>query len=88
MQNDDTTIANFGEQADDLMTEMAAAGMHGMSKAQADLVVRMGVMLDFAALLECGSSTIKYWKNNGRIADWAKVKVEALYRGMQVREAA
>lgn len=49
MQNDDTTIANFGEQADDLMTEMAAAGMHGMSTAQADLVVRMGVLLDFAA---------------------------------------
>lgn len=181
MQSNDTTIANFGEQADDLITEMAAAGMHGMSTAQADIVVRMGVMLDFAArrfeaaqenagpkmaaiinraanhalamrchnatlrgvagaemiedlcdiamgryiiekpaaveivvgpedpgmtveeammmvkatsqrhfaaLLECGSSTIKYWKNNGRIADWAKVKVEALYRGMQVREAA
>lgn len=48
MQNDDTTIFNFGEKADEVMEELAAAGMHGMSTAQADLVVRMGRMLDFA----------------------------------------
>ena len=176
MQDDDTTVFSFGERADELMTAMAAAGLHGMSAAQADLVVEMGKLLDFAArrfsfvarlpgpqaraliskaanhalamrthgatlrgpsgaemiedlcdiamgryiiekpaaveivvepedlgmtveeamtmvkatsqrhfaaLLECGSSTIKYWKNNGRIADWAKAKVETLYRGMQ-----
>ena len=49
MQNDDTTIFNFGERADEAMTEMAAAGMHGMSTVQADLVVRMGELLDFAS---------------------------------------
>lgn len=48
MQNDDTTIFNFGEKADEVMEELAAAGFHGMSKAQADLVVRMGELLDFA----------------------------------------
>jgi len=48
MQNDDTTISNFGEKADEVMEELAA-GMHGMSTAQADLVVRMGELLDFAA---------------------------------------
>ena len=31
------------------MTEMAAAGFHGMSNAQADIVVRMGKLLDRAA---------------------------------------
>ena len=31
------------------MTEMAAAGFHGMSNAQADIVVRMGKLLDLAA---------------------------------------
>lgn len=51
MKHDDTTIFNFGERADEAMTEMAAAGMHGMTKAQADLVVRMGELLDFAARL-------------------------------------
>lgn len=181
MQNDDTTVFSFGERADELMTALSATGLRGMSAAQADLVVEMGKLLDFAArrfesaqenawpkmaaiinraanhalamrmhgatlrgvagaemiedlcdiaighyiiekpavveivvepeepgmtveeamtmvkatsrrhfaaLLECGSSTIKYWENNGRIADWAKVKAETLYRGMQVREAA
>lgn len=51
MQNDDTTIFNFGEKADEVMEELAAAEMHGMSAAQADLVVRMGELLDFAARL-------------------------------------
>jgi len=49
MQNDHITLSGFGEQADDLMTEMAAAGFHGMSDAQADIVVRMGKLLDLAA---------------------------------------
>ena len=49
MQNDDTTIFDFSERADEVMEELAAAGMHGMTKAQADLVVRMGELLDFAA---------------------------------------
>lgn len=49
MQSDHTTIFEIGEQADDLMTEMAAAGFHGMSNAQADIVVRMGRLLDRAA---------------------------------------
>lgn len=49
MQDDFTTLSAFGEQADDLMTEMAAAGFHGMSNAQADIVVRMGKLLDRAA---------------------------------------
>jgi hypothetical protein len=49
MHNDDITISEFGEAADDVMTELAAAGLHGMSTAQADLVVRMGKLLDFAA---------------------------------------
>lgn len=177
MQDDDTTVFSFGERADELMTALSATGLRGMSAAQADLVVEMGKLLDFAArrfsfvarlpgpqaraliskaanhalamrchnatlrgvagaemiedlcdiamgryiiekpavveivvepeepgmtveeamtmvkatsqrhfaaLLECGSSTIKYWKNNGRIANWAKVKVETLYRGMGV----
>lgn len=51
MKHDDTTIFNFGEKADEVMEELAAAGMHGMSTAQADLVVRMGELLDFAARL-------------------------------------
>lgn len=49
MKHDDTTIFNFGERADEVMEELAAAGLHGMSAAQADLVVRMGELLDFAA---------------------------------------
>lgn len=49
MKHDDTTIFNFGERADEVMEELAATGMHGMSAAQADLVVRMGELLDFAA---------------------------------------
>lgn len=49
MQDDDITISEFGEAADDVMTELAAAGFQGMSRAQADLVVRMGKLLDFAA---------------------------------------
>lgn len=49
MQNDHTTIFEIAEEADDLMTEMAAAGFHGMSDAQADIVVRMGKLLDRAA---------------------------------------
>lgn len=49
MQNDDTTIFSFGERADELMTALSAAGLHGMSAAQADLVVEMGRLLDFAA---------------------------------------
>lgn len=49
MQNDDTTIFNFGEQADDLMQRMAAAGFSGMTGEQADIVVDMGRLLDFAA---------------------------------------
>jgi len=49
MQSNHTTIFEIGEQADDLMTEMAAAGFHGMSDAQADIVVRMGRLLDRAA---------------------------------------
>lgn len=51
MKHDDTTIFNFGEKADEVMEELAAAGMHGKSTAQADLVVRMGELLDFAARL-------------------------------------
>lgn len=51
MQNDDTTIFNFGERADEVMEELAACGFHGMSAAQADLVVRMGELLDFASRL-------------------------------------
>jgi len=49
MQNDDTTVFNFGERADELMAALSAAGLHGMSAAQADLVVEMGKLLDFAA---------------------------------------
>jgi hypothetical protein len=49
MQNDDITVSEFGDEADDVMTELAAAGFQGMSRAQADLVVRMGKLLDFAA---------------------------------------
>ena len=49
MYDDDTTISEFGEAADDVMTELAAEGFRGMSKAQADLVVRMAKLLDFAA---------------------------------------
>lgn len=49
MQNDDTTVFNFGERADELMTALSAAGLRGMSAAQADLVVEMGKLLDFAA---------------------------------------
>lgn len=49
MQNDDTTVFSFGQRANELMTAMAAAGLHGMSAAQADLVVEMGKLLDFAA---------------------------------------
>lgn len=49
MKHDDTTIFNFGERADEVMEELAAAGLHGMTQAQADLVVRMGELLDFAA---------------------------------------
>jgi len=49
MQNDDTTVFSFGERADELMTALSAAGLHGMSSAQADLVVEMGKLLDFAA---------------------------------------
>ncbi len=49
MQNDATTIFSFGERADELMTALSAAGLHGMSAAQADLVVEMGRLLDFAA---------------------------------------
>lgn len=49
MQSDDITISEFGEAAYDVMTELAAAGFQGMSRAQADLVVRMGKLLDFAA---------------------------------------
>jgi len=49
MQDDDTTVFNFGERADELMTALSAAGLHGMSSAQADLVVEMGKLLDFAA---------------------------------------
>lgn len=49
MQNDDTTVFSFGERADELMTALSASGLHGMSSAQADLVVEMGKMLDFAA---------------------------------------
>jgi len=51
MKHDDTTIFNFGERADEVTEELAAAGMHGMTKAQADLVVRMGELLDFASRL-------------------------------------
>jgi len=49
VQNDHTTIFEIAEEADDVMTEMAAAGFHGMSNAQADIVVRMGKLLDRAA---------------------------------------
>lgn len=49
MQNDDTTVFNFGERADELMAALSSAGLHGMSAAQADLVVEMGKLLDFAA---------------------------------------
>lgn len=49
MQDDDTTVFSFGERADELMTALSAAGLRGMSAAQADLVVEMGKLLDFAA---------------------------------------
>lgn len=49
MQDDDTTIFGFGERADELMERISAMGMHGMSAAQADVVVEMGKLLDFAA---------------------------------------
>lgn len=49
MKNDDITVSEFAEAADDVMTEMAAAGFGGMSEAQADIVVRMGKLLDKAA---------------------------------------
>ncbi len=49
MQDDDTTIFSFGERADELMTALSATGLRGMSAAQADLVVEMGKLLDFAA---------------------------------------
>lgn len=49
MQSDDTTIFSFGERADELMERISAMGMHGMSAAQADVVVEMGKLLDFAA---------------------------------------
>ena len=39
MQNDDTTVFSFGERADELMTALSAAGLRGMSAAQADLMV-------------------------------------------------
>jgi len=49
MQNDHTTIFELADEADDVMTEMAAAGFDGMTNAQADIVVRMGKLLDKAA---------------------------------------
>ncbi len=49
MKNDDIIVSEFAEAADDVMTELAAAGFQGMSRAQADLVVRMAKLLDFAA---------------------------------------
>lgn len=49
MQDDDTTVFSFGERADELMTALSATGLRGMSAAQADLVVEMGKLLDFAA---------------------------------------
>ena len=49
MQNDDTTVFSFGERADELMTALPATGLRGMSAAQADAVVEMGKLLDFAA---------------------------------------
>lgn len=49
MKNDDITISEFGEAADDVMTEMTAAGCYGMTDAQADIVARMTRLLDKAA---------------------------------------
>ena len=49
MQDDDTTVFSFGERADELMTALSATGLRGMSAAQADAVVEMGKLLDFAA---------------------------------------
>lgn len=49
MQNDDTTIFEISEEADDVMQQLAAVGLHGMSNKQADLVVQMGRLLDNAA---------------------------------------
>lgn len=56
MQNDHTTIFEIAEEADDVMTEMAAAGFHGMSDAQADIVARMTRLLDKAAKIIGGIS--------------------------------
>ena len=39
MQDEDTTVFNFGKRANELMTALSAAGLRGMSAAQADLVV-------------------------------------------------
>ena len=49
IKNDDITISEFGEAADDVMTEMTAAGCYGMTAAQAEIVARMTRLLDKAA---------------------------------------
>ncbi len=71
MQSDHTTIFEIGEQADDLMTEMGAAGFHGMSDAQADIVVRMGRLLDRAARAISGLENTKTGQLINRAANHA-----------------
>jgi len=71
MQSDHTTIFEIGEQADDLMTEMGAAGFHGMSDAQADIVVRMGRLLDRAARAISGIENTKAGQLVNRAANHA-----------------
>jgi len=39
MQDDDTTVFGFGERADELMIALSAAGLHGISSAQADYAI-------------------------------------------------
>ena len=71
MQNDHITISEFGEAADDVMTEMAAAGFHGMSDAQADIVVRMGKLLDKAAKIIGGISLPALPKESAQVINRA-----------------
>ena len=89
MQNDHITISEFGEAADDVMTEMAAAGFHGMSDAQADIVVRMGKLLDKAAKIIGGIALPALPKESAQLINRAANHALAMrMHGATIRGAA
>lgn len=100
MQGNDTTIFNFGEQAEDLCDALggryepedsddkAEKAKSHLTVDEAMRMLELRFQVELARMLEVKAEAVTQWKTRGYIPERKAKKIRALYRGMLVRAAA